>query len=463
MSAEAPARNLKGKLRALPNAVGEYLHSIPDDDPLQIALRTYALSLALSLGPALVPFLTSPKARKDGMTRLGRILGRELRVTGFAFAMTAGVGGGCEVLEKNDSVYGKQVAEKRTRLLSMRLDAMVFWASSARIMWCFFYKPERLPRSYNKWIMTIANIDPRILAALRSLRAGTWSYRTHYSAHPELVSSLSKDLGYPAAWGDITRMPAYGGPNATATWKGLGVQGRDGIGGIPCELVHANASGGSCTKNVALRGSQAFASALAIYLPVHFLPILLTRPRYLLHPSKLLHTLLAVLRSASFLGAFVSSIWAAVCLTRTHLLARLLPAVSHDVWDGPFGGTFAGSLVCGGSIWLEQGRRRGEITLYVLPRAIRACLPERWVRSGAKGMRWAERLTFVLSLSTVLTAAVHRPHSLRGLSRWALAFIMKGPNAGFWKRRRRGESVPPTPIEKAPDANSPPNLKPYVL
>lgn len=260
MPAEAPARDLnvslEGKLRALPNAVGEYLHSIPDDDPLQIALRTYALSLALSLGPALVPFLTSPKARRDGTTRLGKILRRELGVTGFAFAMTAGVGGGaflrqlfdvlaerdslgpsrtedasvlgpasrklveclramtelhrtflanvlsaamaitlfhsrrrsvarstaipftpplfgsssskpapfagrssitldltllflvramdalaqitiqkgCEVLEKNDGVYGKQAAEKRRRLLSMRLDALVFWASSARFV-----------------------------------------------------------------------------------------------------------------------------------------------------------------------------------------------------------------------------------------------------------------------------------------------------------------------------------------
>ena len=124
---------------------------------------------------------------------------------------------------------------------------------------------------------------------------------------------------------------------------------------------------------------------------VHFLPILLTRPRYLLRPSKLLPTLLAVLRSASFLSTFVASIWAAVCLTRTHLLARLLPWVPHDVWDGPFGCTFAGSLVCGGSIWIEQGRRRGEIALYVLPRAIRACLPERWVRSGARGVQWAER------------------------------------------------------------------------
>lgn len=191
-----------------------------------------------------------------------------------------------------------------------------------------------------------------------------------------------------------------------------------------------------------------------------------------------------MLRSASFLSTFVSSIWAAVCLTRTHLLARLLPAVSHDVWDGPFGCAFTGSLVCGGSIWLEQGRRRGEIALYVLPRAIRACLSERWVRSGAKGMQWAERyvewngyhtanwrrtkcpdcrLTFILSLSTILTAAVHRPDSLRGLSRWTLAFIMKGPNAGFWKRRRLGESVPPTPIEKALDASSPPNVEPYVL
>ncbi|KAH9937698.1 uncharacterized protein B0H18DRAFT_971843 [Fomitopsis serialis] len=584
MSAEAPPRDLKHKLLALPNTLGEYLHSIPNDHPLQIALRTYALSISLSLGPALVPFLTSERARRSGLTRLGKILGRELGVTGFAFAMTAGVGGGavlrdvfdllaeqgspgtdegdsicgparakavgwlaslkeshrtflanvlsaamamtlfhcrrpppasakasiaipftpplspsssskptpfagrpsitldltllllvramdalaqvtiqkgCEVIEKNDSVHGKEAAMRRRRLLSMRLDALVFWASSARIMWCFFYQPERLPRSYNKWIMTVANIDPRILAAMRALRSGTWSYRRHHSVQPDLLSSLSQDLGYPAAWGDITRLPARGGPDATAVWKELGVKGRDGIGGTPCELVHANASGGSCSKNTALRGTQAFASAMAIYLPVHFLPILLTRPRTLLRPSKLMQTLLAVLRSASFLSTFVSCIWAAVCLTRTVLLARLFPRISHDVWDGPFGCTFAGSLVCGGSIWIEQGRRRGEMALYVLPRAIRACLPERWVRSGAQGVQWGERLAFVLSLSTILTAAIHRPDSLRGLSRWTLAFIMKGPNAGFWRRKRRGESVPPTPVETTPAVDTQP--RPYTL
>lgn len=69
----------------------------------------------------------------------------------------------------------------------------------------------------------------------------------------------------------------------------------------------------------------------------------------------------------------------------------MLPWIPHDFWDGPFGCAFAGSLVCGGSIWIEQGRRRGEMALYVLPRAIRACLPERWVSSGRKSVYIVER------------------------------------------------------------------------
>lgn len=54
-------------------------------------------------------------------------------------------------------------------------------------------------------------------------------------------------------------------------------------------------------------------------------------------------------------------------------------------------------------------------------------------------------IAFVLSLATLLTSASHRPDSLRGLSRWALAFVINGPNAGFWKKRRKDPSAPPTP------------------
>ena len=54
-------------------------------------------------------------------------------------------------------------------------------------------------------------------------------------------------------------------------------------------------------------------------------------------------------------------------------------------------------------------------------------------------------IAFIVSMSVLLTAATHRPDSLRGLSRWTLAFVTNGPNAGFWKRRRRDPSIPPTP------------------
>jgi hypothetical protein len=58
----------------------------------------------------------------------------------------------------------------------------------------------------------------------------------------------------------------------------------------------------------------------------------------------------------------------------------------------------AGCLACGSSIWIENGRRRGEIALYVLPRAIRTWLPNRWLRSGSKGVRIIERYAVLLAL-----------------------------------------------------------------
>lgn len=78
----------------IPHALADYLHSIPDDHPVHISLRTYALSLSLSLGPALLPFLTSQKARSGGLKALRNVLQRELGLASFASSMTVGVGGG---------------------------------------------------------------------------------------------------------------------------------------------------------------------------------------------------------------------------------------------------------------------------------------------------------------------------------------------------------------------------------
>ena len=118
--------------------------------------------------------------------------------------------------------------------------------------------------------MSLANIDPRILKALRAIREGKLSYIRGTCSPPDLVSSLSRDLGYSPSWGDFSRLPAYGGPSANAAWKTLDVKSRNGLGGLPCELVHGTVTGPSCVQNALLRGVFALLEAVAIYLPVRF-------------------------------------------------------------------------------------------------------------------------------------------------------------------------------------------------
>ncbi len=150
---------------------------------------------------------------------------------------------------------------------------------------------------------------------------------------------------------------------------------------------------------------------------------MIRRPQRLLNFQSILDTLLGILRSASFLSAFVSSFWAAVCFTRTLVVARALPEISHDFYDGPFGCVMAGCLVCGSSIWIESGRRRGEMALYVLPRAIRACLPDRWLRSGRKSVYAIEQLVFScagIERTDTLTSRFHPQDLIHDLLGYAL-------------------------------------------
>ena len=114
----------------------------------------------------------------------------------------------------------------------------------------------------------MANIDDRIVKALRAFRAKRLSYINGTSPSPNILSLLSQDLGYPAQWGDPKVLPAYGGYTAKATWKALGVRGRGSIGGVPCEIVHGSVTEGNCMANFGIRGLHAFLEALALYVPV---------------------------------------------------------------------------------------------------------------------------------------------------------------------------------------------------
>ena len=255
-------------------------------------------------------------------------------------------------------------------------------------------------------ITSLADADPRLLVILRAIREGNWQYGRPSPTHGTTLTSMASDLKLNRLLGDPNHLPAHGGAEANQAWASLHFNRRRGVGGIPCELVHNNISGDSCTGNALLRGVRAFGQALLIYAPVsqtvyftnvasnrnfqvHVLPTLIFNPSQVFTDP--LPTLSALIRSASFLSTFVSSIWFTVCFIRTLFVARLFPRVSHNFLDGPQGSILAGCLVCGASIAIEGGKRRGEMALYVLPRAIRACLPHRWIKSGSWRVRAAER------------------------------------------------------------------------
>jgi hypothetical protein len=122
-------------------------------------------------------------------------------------------------------------------------------------------------------------VDRRLLETLRHVRDGSWTYSHGSSLHRDLLMTYSRDLGYPESWGDPTVLPARGGPSATETWRALGVSGRSGRGGVPCELVHGTVGTSlglqaSCTANIGIRAMTAFLEAFLIYLPVRLVNVI---------------------------------------------------------------------------------------------------------------------------------------------------------------------------------------------
>lgn len=249
-------------------------------------------------------------------------------------------------------------------------DPAIFATSAAIIMWSWFYSPHRLPRAYNNWISKIADIDARLIQALRLARQGNFVYG-HDTGQAPLLEPLCKDLGLPEVYAD---------PSKTVP--------------IPCELVHSG-TGKSCEIHAVTRFWRSWKFALELYLPLQ----ILTRIR---NPELgvMAEALKAAAKSSSFLAAFVSLFYYSVCLARTRLGPKLFSqkTVTPQMWDSGLC-VLAGCLTCGWSILLEKPSRRQEIAFFVAPRALATVLP----RVYDKQHRWREQVVFATSIAVVLT------------------------------------------------------------
>lgn len=82
----------------------------------------------------------------------------------------------CDVLISH---FWRRIPNTRSkRVASLTTSTTLFCSSVATIMHAWFYTPSRLPHTYNKWISAAAELDNRLLLALRHARYGAYSFKT---------------------------------------------------------------------------------------------------------------------------------------------------------------------------------------------------------------------------------------------------------------------------------------------
>jgi hypothetical protein len=268
------------------------------------------------------------------------------------------------------------------KLVSTLADPSIFATSCALIMWAWIYTPDRLPRSYNKWIKSAAAVDQRLLLALRKVRFGEIKYGLE-SGQAHVLQDMCKDYNWPLAWGDPVQSIPF-----------------------PCDMVHMG-TGRSCEYHALSRLMRSFMWAFSTYLPLNL--ILMAR-----NPSKngIRNAVTSAARSSAFLGTFIALYYYGICLARTRIGPRILGTsvpVRNQIDSGLCVG--CGCALCGWSVLIENEGRRKELGLFVAPRALATLLPRRYLMED----QWKETLAFAMSTAVVFTCVGERPERVRGV------------------------------------------------
>ncbi|KND04056.1 uncharacterized protein SPPG_01500 [Spizellomyces punctatus DAOM BR117] len=275
-------------------------------------------------------------------------------------------------------------------ILMNNMDTSVFVACCTQIMYCWFYYPEALPRSYVKWIQKMSRMDPRLLEAVKLLGKGVMVYGKD-TGHAHLVGDYAEEMGYGFAAGDPVN------------------------GFISCTLIHCGIEG--CWTHLVDVWRSGFFDALKIYIPVHLLPALIFHRRRFFSnqfPSTVLHVATNALRSSTFLATFIAGVWAPICVVRN--VSR------QDTTLGPL----LGSFLCGFSLLLERKSRRREIGLYCLPKALESSW---WRITHALGMGGikipgGDVALFAMGMGYLLSAYQYHHKALRPAVRGLLGFFL---------------------------------------
>ncbi|XP_075500691.1 uncharacterized protein LOC142539256 isoform X2 [Primulina tabacum] len=288
----------------------------------------------------------------------------------------AGAVSGLSILALDDS--------SRRRTLALYLLARL-----AQVMYAFVMRPESMPKSYQDFIQKTGPVAAPVYKAVRDCCRGS----------PVDITSLSTYLSNRRGFSTV-KLEEF--PDI-----------------VPCSIIHPNTD--SCLFHNANAARDTFRKTFPLYFSLTFVPFVVLRMQKFMD-APVRTCWLAVkgaVRSTTFLSAFVGIFQGVICMHRKVALK------DHKLLYWLAGGISALSVL------LEKKARRGELALYVLPRAGESLwyiLVNRHVLPDIKN---AEVALFCACMGGIMYYLEHEPDTmapfLRGLIRRFLASKISNP------------------------------------
>lgn len=268
-------------------------------------------------------------------------------------------------------------------------DSLLFALACAQVMYAFVMRPESLPKSYQDFIQKTGPVAEPVYRAVRE------SCRRS----PVDVASLSAYLSSKGK-SDTAKLDEF--PSI-----------------IPCSIIHPDTN--SCVAHNANAASSTFKKTFPLYFSLTFVPfVVLHLQKFMDNPARTCW--LAVkgsVRSTAFLSAFVGIFQGVICMHRK------VASKDHKLVYWVAGGISALSVL------LEKKSRRGELALYVLPRACDSWWYILVNRHLLPNIKNAEVALFCASMGGIMYYLEHEPDTmapfLRGLIRRFLASRISNP------------------------------------
>ncbi|KAK4433426.1 hypothetical protein Salat_1104900 [Sesamum alatum] len=268
-------------------------------------------------------------------------------------------------------------------------DTLLFAIACAQVMYSFVMRPESLPKSYQDFIQKTGPVAAPVYKAVRDCCRGS----------PVDVASLSAYLSK-SRGSNTVKLEEF--PDI-----------------IPCSIIHPESN--SCLVHNANAATATFRKTFPLYFSLTFVPFVVLRlQKFMDAPIRTCwHAVTGAVRSTTFLSAFVGIFQGVICLHRK------VAVKDHKLVYWIAGGMSALSVL------LEKKARRGELALYVLPRAgdsLWYILVNRHLLPDIKN---AEVALFCACMGGVMYYLDHEPDTmapfLRGLIRRFLASRISNP------------------------------------